>query len=205
MVKDTLASRGSPSSVTAVKADLVWPTLTDDRSDTRDVSQFYEEFEDVCALANNCKGMSFREQLLAFRRRYRGSRLKTYTNVYRAAWKSGEVLSNPKAVYDRIKFVTCSMANSFAAFSIQVGSAGIALAADNHEEGAPLVNSLSRASQGHAVHALPLQKASPNSGKLMSLDELQQDCWHIAENEAGGYQYRTVVKVLGKNVLKSVY
>ena len=103
MLKDTLSSRGNQSSATAVKADLVWPTLTDDRSDTRDVSQFYEEFEDVCALANNCKGMSFREQLLALRRCCRWSRLKTYTNVYRAAWKSGEVLSEPKAVYDRIK------------------------------------------------------------------------------------------------------
>ena len=67
------------------------------------MSQFYEEFEDVCALANNCKGMSFREQLLALCGRCRGSRLKTYNNVYRAAWKSGEVLSDPKAVYDRIK------------------------------------------------------------------------------------------------------
>ena len=73
VVKDSLASRGNQSSVTAVKADLVWPTLTDDRSDTRDVSQFYEEFENACALANNCKGMSFREQLLA--RRGLGSRL----------------------------------------------------------------------------------------------------------------------------------
>ena len=98
-----MSSRGHQSSVTAVKADLIWPTLTDDRSDTRDVSQFYEEFEDVCALANNCNGMSFREQLLALRGRCRGSRLKTYTNVYRAAWKSGEVLNDPKAVYDRIK------------------------------------------------------------------------------------------------------
>ena len=34
----------------------------------------------------------------------------------------------------------------------------------------------------------------------MSLDELPQDWWHIAENEAGGYQYRTVARVLGKNV-----
>ena len=103
VLKDTLASRGNQLSVTAVKADLTWPTLTDDRSDARDVSQVYEEFEDVCALANNCKGMSFREQLLALRGRCRGSRLKTYTNVYRAAWRSGEVLSDPKAVYDRIK------------------------------------------------------------------------------------------------------
>ena len=86
-----------------MKADLVWPALMDDRSDTRDVSQFYEEFEDVCALANNCQGMSFREQLLALRGRCCGSRLKTYTNVYRAAWKSGEVLSDPKAVSARIK------------------------------------------------------------------------------------------------------
>ena len=84
-----MSSRGNQSSVTAVKADLTWPTLTDDRSDTRDVSQFYEEFEDVCALANNCKGMSFREQLLALRGRRRGSRLKTSTSVYRGVegWK----------------------------------------------------------------------------------------------------------------------
>ena len=61
------------------------------------------EAEDVCALANNCKGMSAREKLLALRGRCRGSRLKTYTNAYRAAWKSGEVLSDPEAVYSRIK------------------------------------------------------------------------------------------------------
>ena len=30
------------------------PTLTDDRSGAKDVALFYEEFEDVCALANNC-------------------------------------------------------------------------------------------------------------------------------------------------------
>lgn len=47
--------------------------------------------------------MSFREQLIALRSRCRGSRLKTYTNLYRAAWKSGEALENPEAVYLRIK------------------------------------------------------------------------------------------------------
>ena len=123
VLKDSLAGRGNQSSVTAVKADLVWPTLTDDRSDTRDVSQFYEEFEDVCALANNCKGMSFREQLLVLRRgRCRGSRLKTYTNVCRAAWKSGEVLSDPKAVYDHIKFRHLVFGNSRDEKEIRVDS-----------------------------------------------------------------------------------
>ena len=102
-LKEALAQRGGQSSITTVKTDLTWPTLTDDKSDARDVVLFYEEFEDVCALANNCRGMSAREKLLALRGRCRGSRMKTYTNAYRAAWKSGEVLSDPQAVYDRIK------------------------------------------------------------------------------------------------------
>ena len=34
----------------------------------------------------------------------------------------------------------------------------------------------------------------------MSLDELPQLWWQVAEDEADGYQYRTVVRVLGKNV-----
>ena len=44
--------------------------------------------------------MSAREKPLALRGRCRGSRLKTYTNAYRAAC---EVLSDPEAVYSRIK------------------------------------------------------------------------------------------------------
>ena len=100
-ITEALASgRGGQSSITTVKTDVA---LTDDKSDARDVVMFYEEFEDVCALANNCKGMSARERLLALRGRCRGSRLKTYTNAYRAAWKSGEVLNDPEAVYARIK------------------------------------------------------------------------------------------------------
>ena len=46
--------------------------------------------------------MSARERLLALRGRCHGSRLKTYTNAYRAAWKSGEVLTDLEAVYARI-------------------------------------------------------------------------------------------------------
>ena len=79
-----------------------------------------------------------------------------------------------------------------------MGSAGISLAANNHVGSTPQVSP--SVSQGHAVHSLPLEKATPNSGKLMLLDELPQDWWHIAENDAGGYQYRTVERVLGKNV-----
>ena len=82
VLKEALAGRSrSTSSVTAVKTDLHWPTLGDDRSDFRDVTQFYQEFEDICGLANSCKGMSAREMLLALRSRCRGSRLKTYTRT----------------------------------------------------------------------------------------------------------------------------
>ena len=102
-LKEALSSRGGANSITTVKTDLVWPTLTDDKSDTKDVVLFYEEFEDVCALANNCRGMSARAKLLALRARCKGSRAKTYTNAYRAAWKTGEVVDDPEAVYLRIK------------------------------------------------------------------------------------------------------
>ena len=102
-MKEALSARAGSNSITTVKTDLVWPTLTDDKSDTKDVVLFYEEFEDVCALANNCRGMSAREKLLALRARCKGSRAKTYTNAYRAAWKTGEVTEDPEAVYLRIK------------------------------------------------------------------------------------------------------
>ena len=91
-----LTGKSQQTSLTSVKTDVNWPTLTDDRSEARDVVQFYEEFEDCCSLANNCKGMSYREQLIALRGRCKGSRLKTYTNIYRSAWKSGEILENPR-------------------------------------------------------------------------------------------------------------
>ena len=77
-MKEALSARAGSNSITTVKTDLVWPTLTDDKSDTKDVVLFYEEFEDVCALANNCRGMSAREKLLALRARCKGSRAKTY-------------------------------------------------------------------------------------------------------------------------------
>ena len=43
VLKEALAQRGGESSITTVKTDLTWPTLTDDKSDTRDVVLFYEE------------------------------------------------------------------------------------------------------------------------------------------------------------------
>jgi hypothetical protein len=85
-LKAALADRGGRSTVTSVRADIQWMNLTDDLSDVKDVADFYENFEDNCAMANDCRGMSFREMLIALKARCRGSRLKSYQNVYRREW-----------------------------------------------------------------------------------------------------------------------
>ena len=36
-LKEALSARNVSNSITSVKTDLVWPTLTDDKSDTKDV------------------------------------------------------------------------------------------------------------------------------------------------------------------------
>jgi hypothetical protein len=77
--------------------------LTDDLSDVKDVADFYENFEDNCAMANDCRGMSFREMLIALKARCRGSRLKSYQNIYRREWRAGKVLDDAEAVYKMIK------------------------------------------------------------------------------------------------------
>ena len=79
------------------------------------------------------------------------------------------------------------MSNPFAAFSIQIGSAGV-------QAGLPAADPKGAVRE----HALALKKGE--SGRFSGLDELPGDWWSLAENEPGGYQYRTVVQVLGKRV-----
>ena len=80
-----------------------------------------------------------------------------------------------------------SMSNPFAAFSIQIGSSGV-------QAGLPAADPKGAVRE----HALALKKGE--SGRFSALDELPGDWWSLAENEPGGYQYRTVVQVLGKRV-----
>ena len=127
VLREALTGKGNSTSITTVKADLQWPTLGDDRSDVRDVTQFYEEFEDVCALANSCKGMSYREMLVALRGRCRGSRLQTHRNVYKAAWQAGEVLNDAQSVYDKIKSRHLAFAESREEREIRVDAEHAAL------------------------------------------------------------------------------
>ena len=101
VLKQAFSGNRGSTSITTVKTDLQWPTLSDDLTDVKDVAEFYESFEDNCGLANNCQGMSKREMLVALRSRCRGSRLKTFQNIYRQEFKSGTVSKDPDAVYMR--------------------------------------------------------------------------------------------------------
>jgi hypothetical protein len=51
------------STVTAVKTEVKWPRLSDEASDTKDVREFYEQFEEVCGMANDCNGMGPQSQV----------------------------------------------------------------------------------------------------------------------------------------------
>ena len=79
------------------------------------------------------------------------------------------------------------MSNPFAAFSIQIGSAGV-------QAGLPAADPKGAVRE----HALALKKGE--GGRFAALDELPGDWWSLAENEPGGYQYRTVAQVLGRRV-----
>ena len=91
------------STVTAVKTEVKWPRLSDEASDTKDVRDFYEQFEEVCGMANDCNGMGPQDMLLALRHLCMGSRLKTFTNIYKREARAGTVKTDPAAVYQMIK------------------------------------------------------------------------------------------------------
>ena len=127
VLKQAFSGNRGSTSITTVKTDLHWPTLSDDLTDVKDVAEFYEAFEDNCGLANNCQGMSKREMLVALRSRCRGSRLKTFQNIYRQEFKSGAVGSDADAVYEKIKSKHLVFSESVEEREIRVDSEHAAL------------------------------------------------------------------------------
>lgn len=103
VLKKAFSNKEPTSSITTVKTNLHWPTLSDDMTDVKNVAEFYKSFEDHCGLANNCQGMGKREMLIALCSRCKGSRLKTFQNIYRQEIRAENIENNPEAVYKRIK------------------------------------------------------------------------------------------------------
>ena len=125
VLKKAFSNKGP--SITTVKTDLHWPTLSDDMTGVKDVAEFYESFEDNCGLANNCQGMSKREMLIALRSRCKGSRLKTFQNIYRQEIRAGNVEADPASVYERIKSKHLLFSESVEEREIRVDSEHAAL------------------------------------------------------------------------------
>ena len=77
-----------------------WPILHDTDPD---VEEFYDEYEGVCQLANDMRGLLPFERLVALKMCLRGSSLETYENVKTLTQEDGTYLSNPEAIYNTIK------------------------------------------------------------------------------------------------------
>ena len=78
------AATDNRRSTIRVEPRVVWPKLSDDGQGGREVEEFYEKFEEICGLANNGKGMSDREMMVALKSCIHGSRRKIFENIVRA-------------------------------------------------------------------------------------------------------------------------
>ena len=127
ITKALTSGLGGRSTLTGIAAKVEWRDLTDEQSEAKDVREFYEHFEDNCQLANDCRGMSFREMLVALRPRCKGARLKTFQIIYKREWKAGVVQSDPEAVYNMIKKKHLMFAETVAEKEIRIHAEWTAL------------------------------------------------------------------------------
>ena len=70
-----------------------WPILN---NDDLEVDDFYEEFENICGLANDMRGLAPMERLLALKTTLRGSRSEIYDNVKKTCTEDGSFTKTHK-------------------------------------------------------------------------------------------------------------
>ena len=92
-----------PGSTIRVEPKVYWPRLSDDGPGGREVSDFYEKFEEITGLANNGSGMSDREMLVALKTCVSGSRRKIFDNVVKANKDKADTDDGPGETYRAIK------------------------------------------------------------------------------------------------------
>ena len=98
---ETIATKPSDGrhSVFRVNPNVHWPTMGDDDDDP---DKFNVEFDRVCGLANDGRGLIPSEKLLALGHCLKGSRKENYDLIVSAATKTGLVDENPEAVLESI-------------------------------------------------------------------------------------------------------
>ena len=98
LAHQTLKRGEKPSTIT-VKPTVQWPTFGDA---DHDADTFFEDFEEICALANNSKGMSFIEMIRTLGGCLKGSRKQAYTVEVKAARQKGHFHMHPETVYNSL-------------------------------------------------------------------------------------------------------
>ena len=83
-----------------INPTVKWPTLG---GDDQDVEEFFEQFEELCGLANDGLGMSDKEKLKVLLSCLRGTREKTYRVIHKLNRANGRVASDPRGVFEDIK------------------------------------------------------------------------------------------------------
>ena len=91
---------GSRRGAIRIEPKVLWPVLDQDNVD---VDEFFDEYENICGLANDCQGLAPMEMLLALKSCLRGSRLDTYNNMKQLCQEDGTFRSTPAVVYEAIK------------------------------------------------------------------------------------------------------
>ena len=100
------AMRAGPSgreSTIKVQPKIEWPTLSDEDNTGYAIQDFYENLERIFSIANDGRGMSYKERLTCLETCLKGSRRKTYRNVLKSLKEDGTVESDPKMIYLEVK------------------------------------------------------------------------------------------------------
>ena len=86
------------SSTIRINPSVTWPKLADEGPDSREVSEFFDKFDETCGLANDGRGMTASERLTVLASCLKGTRAKTYKNLHKKFKALGEVESDPAKV-----------------------------------------------------------------------------------------------------------
>ena len=97
-----LGQTGKRSTI-RVEPRVTWPKLGDDGSGGREVEEFYEKLEEIYGLANNGKGMSPKEMLVALKSCLTGSRKKIYENMMKKQGSGALSDATAQEVYDEVR------------------------------------------------------------------------------------------------------
>jgi len=95
------ALKGRPKQSTIrITPHVEYPILGDDDND---VEQFFERFDEICALANDGTGMTAPERLVLLVNCLRGARQQTYRVIHNAAKRDDTTARDPEGVFAHIK------------------------------------------------------------------------------------------------------